>query len=473
MRHTVRKEFADYLLAEFPELKSSPDMRGVFRYIAFYNWFDTEPDEETGEPGTNRLILHWKTIMKSCAVYDPNKFHLEGILLEMKKIWPDLAWTGYSEGHSRQLISSGFSQELQKKIDEEMAYSATKTGGPDRVNLLSLRQSTSRTDRQIILDCKDDCKDIVAERQEGMSEEAKFIQQHMNKKASAAFTLGCIKRNGEAAVSLISQIPEQHKRQIQLRIMTSMTEVPQIVYAPSEKKRSCRLYAQGDAMTALKKEVRKVLTKGYWEVDFESSQFCILARVLRSKPALALIASGKSIWTELQESFGLRDQKGPLKKLVYSMVFGMSIWNLRKILRTARITEDVLDHPIMADLLKKRERWYAFIEKQGGLHDCWGVWHALSPETDTEKARHPGSVGATLIQSIELDIVYAAFELIDEQFSKNYETNIQLFQHDGLTMNMSNLESERKISMRKISEAIADRAMKKHEVTMRVEFNQL
>jgi hypothetical protein len=119
----------------------------------------------------------------------------------------------------------------------------------------------------------------------------------------------------------------------------------------------------------------------------------------------------------------------------------------------------LLEHPILAELLALRTKWFDRIAADGGAHDVWGEWHALDDTIDpvTKKTvRWAGAIVGTVIQSFEMEIIAPIFDVAREH-GKSDQFTICLFQHDGGTVSFNSAEKTAR-AQRKLKEAVESRA---------------
>lgn len=115
--------------------------------------------------------------------------------------------------------------------------------------------------------------------------------------------------------------------------------------------------------------------------------------------------------------------------------------------------------------MDRRDDWFASISRNGYVTDIWGTVHKLEQggiKTDIygnkvlAKRRWEGAIAATKIQSIEMEIISAVFDVLNDHGEQN-QFNITLFQHDGFTYSQSRKESLQTIKNH-LNRAIAKKA---------------
>lgn len=117
-------------------------------------------------------------------------------------------------------------------------------------------------------------------------------------------------------------------------------------------------------------------------------------------------------------------------------------------------------HPVLQELLQLRARWFERIENDGGAEDVWGTWHAIRRGTDCapgERARLARHVAATVVQSIEMEIIAPIFD-IARSHGDTYQFGIVLFQHDGATISFRAHGKRKEKAMTLLRDAVETRA---------------
>lgn len=461
--HTISttRKFHELALTKYPTLRGNESHLRFFHYLCFSEFFDQQ---------THHLVLPTRTIAERFYGESYNgKFNGREVLEEFRRqVLPGLVWTEYShgwgvaqKGKARTISNLGFDSEMIEALHREWL-----DGSQDRVNFVTgadyVREDRYRGARQATAEHK------ARVAQLSLNSTQATILDYLGALNAGHLFLRKLRENEAAIHQAISLLP-QHVQDIRRRILNTIRHNPNVYYLPSGNGRTCRLSAGGDSIVGLKKEVRKAATKGWVECDLRSSQFAILAAKLEAPLAQAFIASGESIWREFHQflfgvDMGPADTIKPiLKETVYSLCFGKSERNLKEFLSQHGIPR-LLEHPILQELLILRKKWFGRIEAEGGAHDVWGNWHAVTDD------RWAGAIAGTVIQSVELEIIAPIFEVANKH-GKSDQFKITLFQHDGGTISFN---SAKKIprAQAKLKKAVEDRA--RHiGVSTVLEFTQL
>jgi hypothetical protein len=235
--------------------------------------------------------------------------------------------------------------------------------------------------------------------------------------------------------------------------------------------KTLRLTPAGPSLAALPEAMRQRVFDDYLEVDMASAQLALAASLWPDLGDLRTFLgdSDTGWWMELidwlcrkfelprtpsDDRFDL--VKGMLKGFTYGLFYGMRVDNLRRLgtphdpstdkddyyesIRTmnrlfldgswpkprdgaARIGEVLFRHPLVEQLLDRREEMLAQIEAHGGITDCFGR------SIETSENRDAKSVLAEHMQNAELKVMLPVGEMI----VRDDELRFGLWQHDGVT----------------------------------------
>lgn len=484
MKRAVTKQFREFCLAKYPALQDSERLRRLFRYLCFSCFYDEDTDNLVVSHG----VLHNECDPDSSLIH----FNALELLVEMKaRVLPNLEWTmpvwGQAwNGKARQVLNSGFDAEMQKALEDELKVRFDTRNFTGMVDFIT-GNGYQRYRRSHVV------PSVATEKTEVL--EKGNLNPTQNKIATYLHTQvngGMLfppryKRNWDEVHAAVATLPKASQA-VQHRILTNILEQPEIIYAPSEEARTPRLHACVDSVVGLKSTVRKAFCGGWTECDLKSSQFAILAAKLNAPLAQAFIAEGGSLWRSFHfHTHGINEEpsaelKKAYKEAIYGIAFGMSVedsWNpdtgkkdrrgLKSRLQKNGV-ESLLSHSIISELLTLRERWYEQIKRDGGAADVWGNFHRITKSSGSERSRWHGSVAATVIQSIELEIIAPIFDVANK-YGDTYKFIITMFQHDGGCISFSDLQYKERIQ-RFMQEAVQARA-KELGVSTKLEFTDL
>lgn len=246
----------------------------------------------------------------------------------------------------------------------------------------------------------------------------------------------------DEAYEIAAQIENPFLRHEQIANLRAIQDQYQVFYVP--KGRTARVFSLNLGLTTIRKDLRRILTQEWIELDLQNSQLAIAAKYWDIPEVTEFLQTKTSIWNELHKHFGTEnhpkkdDIKIVLKKALYALMYGMSINHLTngkdskwRGLNTLLLPYGIenagdifMNHPIIKVILKKRNKMLNQIRTDKGIVDIYGVWLPIN------KYQKEPSVLAQYMQAIELHLVYPVIELAKstEQFQ------VMIFQHDGFSI---------------------------------------
>ena len=468
MRTTVSKNFRIFILGKYPALVGNDPFLRLFRYLCFGTFHDGD---------THQLVIPAKMMAEEFFEQPRKHFTAQKALEAFRdQVLPSLTWSTPSfrstnawHGKARQITNLGFDAETLDALQQECL-------GPseDQVDFVTGRAHQREERYRVTAEEKQAYEAELASCT--LNGTQTNILNYLRGIHAGRLFLPKLVDNRDAIRSAILQLPEGLQR-IRYRVLAAARQNPSVYYLPSKEGRTCRLSPRGDSLVGLKSAVRKAVTKGWMECDLRSSQFAILAAKLKAPISQAFIASGESVWQEFHRHLTGMDTPPPkeskkvLKEAMYSLCFGKSERHLKEFLHEHGMA-DLLKHPILHELLQLRRKWFQEIEQAGGASDVWGVWHAIDHAVDREtgKERWAGSIAATVIQSVEMEIIAPIFD-VATRHGKSDQFGICLFQHDGATLSFTAKDKIDR-AQAKLKKAVESRA-RELGVTTVLEFTQL
>lgn len=254
--------------------------------------------------------------------------------------------------------------------------------------------------------------------------------------------------------------------------LSAIADQHQPFYTFSKTGRTDRLFAYNRGVLDLPSEVRKILCQDFLEVDLRSAHLLIAAWLWDADEALdKLRRENYSIWNDLMEHYEplfnanghkvpepgedlYKTVKAALKRAVYSTVYGMHAPSIQ-----AQVTKNLKDilgpeagehwrgHPIMAELLKKRDKKLREMEVGDVLHGPTGIRIEIEQGLDENgDGVDPKSAMATLAQSYEQAAMQVILELERErQQAESYSYfRVALWLHDGAYVSLRSKRARRK-----------------------------
>jgi len=244
--------------------------------------------------------------------------------------------------------------------------------------------------------------------------------------------------------------------------LTVFEQVGMIKYRDSHN--TVRLSAEGLSIMGMPKAFRKQFYSGCIELDLKSAQLAIVAKEWNLPVLTKFLKNGGDIWEELASFIGrdMTDVKGDIKVLTYAALYGMEYTHLVSLAEDTLGDSKILSHPILAEILKYRQKALALIRKEGGAINCFGEWvekrkvqDGLQPydwKEAQEKAER--SVLASLNQATEQMLMLSVFEAI--QANKNLL--LVAWIHDGCIIHVKHNKEHTEAYVKRIQKKLATRA---------------
>lgn len=238
-------------------------------------------------------------------------------------------------------------------------------------------------------------------------------------------------------------------------------EQPMPFYRFSEN--TVRLTTSRSGLQNLNSDVRDKLTQEWVKFDLSSAQLAIAGKLWGVASALEQLRSEESIWNSLKDPTGV-EIKAPLKKGSYATVYGGKRSTIKGRMAyaaakeghpmDAEAQERFLSHPVISELLEKREARLEEIRVNGGAEDCYD--NPISTESIDDDSPER-SVLSQLMQAREMQLLTPALELAKE-VEREYEVppwEIMLYLYDGFLVKFNTPTEEYHIP--RIQEAVNQR----------------
>lgn len=478
MRKAVSANFRKFVFNKYPNLCNDNPMSELYRNFFRYLCFSTNVDKREGMTKDMLLIPHQKL-----KEFTNKPLSGQFILDNMKKdVLPNLVWSepsqfsndgiGYS-GTCRRILNDGFDDEMNEELELELQRIPRANSG--FVFFFSGNNFDKYCIRQQRLQELSNHIDYIETFE--LNPTQRKIYDYLDH-SNGEINVRKLTMNAAAIENAIIQIENPNSRKIQRRILSSITGFPKVLYAPSKEDRTPRLSCTNDSFITLKREVRKAFSIGWTEVDLESSQFCIFSKEVNAPLSESLIASDHNIWEYFASTCGVEltpmVKNDVFKPTMYGIVFGQGD---RK--RNARLKKynflNLLDNPIINELLEYRNIYYKKIQDDGFIYDAWGNKLDLKERTELfdklKLKKNPiASLVSSRIQSIEMAIIEPIYDIAIEH-GERYQFQIMGHQHDGMTMSFNNKERQQYV-LRLMREAVSERA-KQFGITMKLESKDL
>ena len=364
--------------------------------------------------------------------FHPGLFATAGELNEYEKIVKGRLVTDMNpdrlikieQGMCRQ-VNFSFSKEVLDMVEDELVGAiSTKRNG--KVYFVSGKPYTyylNRKDTNSIEESVNNAVDLLD------NEVSQQIAAYMNSLPIGLFE-EIIEENLDSALLEIAHfIEDEEVKSQQLAILNGIADQPKVYYRPSKNNNTDRLFGYGTNITGLKKEVRKVLTRGWFECDARNLHLAIVAKLWKIPSLQNFLASGKSFWNLIQNALETDSvkAKGYIKEATYGLVYGMSKKNL-----VARLNEQLgqgmgekfLEINLIKDILEARTHAMSYYMATGSIVDAYGKSFKVTKDNIL-------SLMARVCQSYEQKLMLSIYKLTDKC---NDDFFITLYQFDGLSI---------------------------------------
>ena len=322
-------------------------------------------------------------------------------------------------------VNFSFSKEVLDMVEEELTgYLSNKRNG--KVYFVSGKPYSyylNRKDTDSIEVSVNNAVDLLD------NEVSQQIATYMNSLPIGLFE-EIIEQNLDSALLEVTRFIENKEvRSQQLAILNGIADQPKVYYRPSKNNNTDRLFGYGTNITGLKKEVRKILTRGWFECDARNLHLAIVAKLWKIPSLQNFLASGKSFWNLIQTFLETDSDKskGYIKEATYGLVYGMSKKNL-----IARLNEQLgsgmgekfLEIDLIKDILSARTEAMSFYMNTGSIVDAYGKSFKVTKDNIL-------SLMARVCQSYEQKLMLSIYKLTDKC---NDDFFITLYQFDGLSI---------------------------------------
>ncbi len=451
-RLTVSRIFYEEAFKRFPPLKERDDYQIFFWYLCLGAEFDRD---------TGKLLLCKNTIANLLS-REPKNFNAGEFFEEFRKNVvgeENFLWHEWYKKRCRKLARLNLG-EFERFLRAELEEPQNQW---DRVYLDGKKFNAAMA-RKVRA-----AERGIANSRPAYGSEALFIQKYLNSLDRNLFFQN-FRRNYQHTLKFTLEHFQGAQRQRELRILRHIECQLQPFYGASPKQNTVRLFSYAH-IPQLRREVRKVFTKGWIDADLRCAQLAICARLWHVSSVLKFLRDGWDIWELLYYELNIPTQlrkiaKPALKEALYSLCFGMEEVRIRSLLARNLVKNGVnrkyarrfLPIPLIRDILKAREAALNRVIADRGAETCYGKVLQISKELQAR------DILAQLAQSWEMKLMYPAFLLTaDSRYCK-----ITLYQFDGFSVQFTRRADG---WMERIKQVVDARA-KKYEIPTWLEWNE-
>ncbi len=443
----VRREVFEYLTEKYPALRGGDKKAVAYRCLLGYLVFGAlTPTEDYGQVSPGHVVLPFETVAALVGEHPKGRGFSALAWIESfsKNVFPLFPTPHQYTKKKARVMRPDLPLELLRYI-RRRNYKQTDnhvwldTGEP--VSVRTLKERFQKREESI-------------KRRQNLPEghPAERLMHYLEKQPQRRLTT-LIEQNWPNVEEAVANQPESTDQECRTkdwceRLIATLRHQKRLYYAPSS--RTPRIFAVGENLLQLPRDIRKIAMAGTVECDLKAAQLAIAARLWDIPEMTAFLASGGSIWNELASAakVPVAECKPILKKTVYSILYGMSRPNLRKQLRDGNGADTgigripmgrVWKHYLIRALLKARTVKHREARKTGALQDAWGQWRYAKRE---HGRLNVASLWAQVIQGYEMRLVMAMLPLLERE----PQVYLIAWQHDGVSLYFGNkTKAERQV----------------------------
>ena len=437
MRKLITQEYYNLIIREFPSAKENPAYFKLLCYLAFGRL-----NKKTGQ-----VIIDYSRLAR---IQFGNKIGIKKVqqlnyraLTFLEEFQRDVmseetfTWSDYDfDEHRAREAEVIWSDTMIKAIEDENLYRASTT----KLNGLVYIDSGKKYSQASIKLARDMDLQMAQQQQRIATDEQKPLLEYMHSLNIKHFSNIVNPSNLMAAFAEILKIEKKTSRDHQFNILCAIQEDLKPLYQPSKNGNTVRIFALNDSMLSLKKSIKKVLCKGWFEFDLASAQLAIVSQTWNIPFIRDYLNSGNKIWKDLCSHLNLpytEDIKADLKVALYALVYGKTVTKLQQLIKET-IGEEYVDlwltHPVIKAILAARKIKIEQLLKDRQLTTIFGKTIKITGKDRTEINAKIRSALAEESQAVEYYLILPVLELA--QSTKDFV--ITLVQADGFSCSFTN-----------------------------------
>ena len=359
---------------------------------------------------------------------DPKSYSGERFLKRFKRdVLPDFEYSGwsYADGLARTVERAQLHPNVSR-LQEDL-FNTLGNGHIEKVSLDTGRRIT----RQVRADQRRHLLEHIAALPRGVGQN---IVDYHNDLNVTAFTAK-VRENMADAMAYVRAMPaatetERRRRDQAMAHLIHIDQEPKPYLRSVE--RSDRLYWVLPSLQSVQSEVRRILTRGWYEYDLKSAHAAILAKLWGVSELTEVLTQG-SLWQHLADELevDLPSAKDGIKEGFYALAFGAGNPMVKKSIEAetgdADLAERFLAAPLIKTLLKHRQRRVDEIKRDGGLVTHFGnrIEVATNKEARSALARET--------QAVELALIRPIYRLAP-RFPATKTFTVMIYSFDGVTI---------------------------------------
>lgn len=426
LRYPTNKPFRDALLALHPQMRGNPGYMALYRKLLF-----CPPDQDC-------LVPHrWLAAVNGYKDEDWRNFDSGAFLDAFRRdVLPGFVVSRYRPEVCRRVLSSGLTSADVELVDLHLSGSWDVWLDSGR----RIRHSELTENRRAKLE-------LVTEHR---TPAGRHIMRHHNSELTRRLFARMVNENFEAAKEalLAAKLPLATFKQMLIILCRLRDEEPQPIYKPSL--RTDRVFTLEPSIPDLKREVRKALLSGCYDIDLQNIHLALAAHLLDIRELKDFLATGASFWSLFPP-----ESKPAVKTAVYSICYGAGEKRLRNGWDSASLPFDEFwEHPLVKVLRQRLNEFVALLNAydKDAENPYWQRPELVHPATgesirppkktvtkrnqktgelETKQKGASGSQRLSLwFQAYEMELVYPIYQV------KGDDYQVVLIQHDGVTVKL-------------------------------------
>lgn len=419
--HTVGLETYNALIRHNPKARASRAYRFALRYLLI--------DRDFVDGQGRLLIPDYKIAVWCDAKSEYINGHFNGLAFLKAltaDVLPDLETSGWRgpdkelDGQCRYVVNDGLYDLVEHAIydfDEDERY--------DLVSMLRWNRPNAKANRDRLIE--------EARRQYWPFPQQKRVADYLHALPFGLFAKQIPARIAEARshVKHSTDMDSDEKRK-QYRILRRIEDNPQPVYRPGQSMRNARLFAF-DSLCDVERHIRRILCRGWHEVDAVSCYAAIAARIWHIERLQTIIDRGDDVWSTIACELGIAtsewdDKRDVVKEAGCRLLCGGRVDRTNEeVLQRHGIDGMVQDSLTLMSIVRAVERVKRQVKANCGTQTPLG-WIGLTNLKDKAVRSH-------------LSNVLAAYELAllapcQEVAARSQDFTIVIWQHDGFSIKL-------------------------------------
>jgi hypothetical protein len=255
----------------------------------------------------------------------------------------------------------------------------------------------------------------------------------------------------QEASNYIKHAPDMdsQERRKQYRILRRIEDCPQPVYRPGQSMRNARLFAF-DSLCDVERHVRRILCRGWHEVDLASCYPAIAARIWHIEQIQTMLERGDDVWDAIASELGIveserESKRDVVKEVGCRLLCGGHIDKTNEVLAKHGINGLVDDSITLKTIVKAVREVKGHVRAEGGTLTPLG-WIACPSRKDQAVRSHLSNV----LAAYELALIAPCFEVAE----RSRDFTITICQHDGFSIKLRQ-ENRAKQVLDRLNDAVA------------------